>query len=97
MKLIDADGVYDWYVKAFSEEKLGDRAVNPNECRFSMNDIKGNMGNIQKLTIPAILQSITEEMCSNYCKYPEIWSSWGRDEELCESDICKNCPLNVLT
>ena len=97
MKPIDADGVYDWYVKAFSEEKLGDRAVNPNECRFSMNDITGNMGNIQKLTIPAILQSVTEEMCSNYCKYPEIWSSWGRGEELCESDICKNCPMNMLT
>ena len=97
MKPIDADGVYDWYVTSFGKEKLGYRAVNPNECRFSMNDIKGNMGNIQKLTIPAILQNITEEMCSNYCKYPDIWDTEAAGYELCESDICKSCPLNLLT
>lgn len=97
MKLIDADGVYDWYVTSFGKENLGDRAVNPNECRFSMNDIKGNLGNIQRLTIPTILQNVTEEMCAHYCKYPDIWDTEAAGYELCESDICKSCPMNLLT
>lgn len=51
MRLIDADAVWDWYIKAFSEEHLGDRAIKPNEYRFSMHDIVGNLDNIPEIDI----------------------------------------------
>lgn len=41
------------------------------------------------------IAKIIEDMCDNYCKYPESWNS-ETDGELSESDICKNCPLNKL-
>lgn len=36
------------------------------------------------------------DMCQNYCKYPDIWDEEKEGIELCESDICANCPLNRL-
>lgn len=35
---------------------------------------------------------IKADVCENLCKYPYEWNEdlYG---ELCESDICKNCPL----
>lgn len=45
-------------------------------------------------TISQILIEVTEEMCSKYCRYPLTWDQ--RDGELCDSDICANCPLNRL-
>lgn len=47
-------------------------------------------------TIPQILEEAVEQMCSKYCKYPEQWDEEAEGIELCESDICKNCPLNRL-
>lgn len=47
MRLIDADAIYPWYIKAFSEEICGKRrGIEPNEIRFSMNDIRENLSNI---------------------------------------------------
>lgn len=48
-------------------------------------------------TIPQILESVAEEICQNYCKWPDQWDEEVRGCELSESDICKNCPLNRLT
>ncbi len=47
MRPIDADSIYPWYLNAFKENKeLGFKGIKPNEPRFSMNDIKGNLDNI---------------------------------------------------
>lgn len=52
----------------------------------------------QKLkSIPQILEEVTEEMCSKYCKWPEQWDDEAQGMDLSESDICANCPLNRLT
>lgn len=79
MRLIDADAVWDWYIKEFSEEHLGDRAIKPNECRFSMYDIVGNLNNIPEIDIDQyakehnlficttnIIEQIREEIQSNF-------------------------------
>ena len=44
---------------------------------------------------PADLEDIKAEICDKLCKYPNEWNEdlYG---ELCESDICKNCPLERL-
>ena len=47
-------------------------------------------------TIVQQIQEIVEDVCQNYCKWPEKWDDSMEDCELCESSICKNCPLNRL-
>lgn len=47
-------------------------------------------------SITEILQEVTEDICNNYCKYPDTWDEEKEGCELCESDICNNCPLNRL-
>ena len=57
------------------------------------------------------IEQIKEDMCDNFCKWPEQWSEtetieiWSdsvikqtmtRRMSLSESDICRNCPLNRL-
>lgn len=49
MRPIDADMIFPWYTEAFSEEKIGDKAIKPDEVRFSMNDIRENLDNIPTL------------------------------------------------
>ena len=43
-----------------------------------------------------ILNEVVEEICQNYCKYPGTWDEKAEGIELVESDLCKNCPLNLL-
>ena len=47
--------------------------------------------------IPKILEKTVEDICSNYCKYPDQWDEEKEGCELSESEICLNCPLNRLT
>ena len=47
-------------------------------------------------SITEILNEILEDICNNYCKYPEQWDEEKEGCELCESDICMNCPLNRI-
>lgn len=42
------------------------------------------------------LEKIANEICDKYCKYPDTWDSEKEGMELCESDICKDCPLSRL-
>lgn len=49
MRPIDADEIFPWYAEEFSEENLGERAIKPDEVRFSMNDIRENLDNIPTL------------------------------------------------
>lgn len=46
--------------------------------------------------VSELLQEIADEICDKYCKYPEQWDEEKEGCELCNSDICKNCPLNRL-
>ena len=51
---------------------------------------------VSKMTIAEQVQEIVEEMCKDYCKWPEMYDEEMEDCELSESSICKNCPLNRL-
>ena len=42
------------------------------------------------------IEAIIENICMNYCKYPDNWDEEKEGVELSESDICRNCPLNEL-
>ena len=46
-------------------------------------------------TVAETLEEVANEICNNYCKYPENW-----DEEtmgdLFDSEVCAKCPLNRL-
>lgn len=44
-RLIDGDAVFDWYVKTF-DGSGGRPKIEPNEVRFSMNDIACNLLNM---------------------------------------------------
>ena len=49
------------------------------------------------MTIAEQVQEIVEEMCKDYCKWPDVYDEGMEDCELSESSICKNCPLNRLS
>lgn len=49
------------------------------------------------MSIQKQIEEVVEEMCNHYCKYPEQWNPEEHDgQELLESEICINCPLNKL-
>lgn len=47
-------------------------------------------------TISLLFEHIKYKMCDKYCKYPYEWDAEKEGMELCESEICANCPLNIL-
>ena len=47
-------------------------------------------------SITEILEEVKTEICNKYCKFPEEWDEEKEGCELCESDVCANCPLNRL-
>ena len=47
-------------------------------------------------SIVAILEEIASDFCAHYCKYPDIWDEEAEGCELCESEICAECPINRL-
>lgn len=49
---------------------------------------------IPSKTATKIIEEVVESMCGSYCKWPIIWDQ--REGELCDSEICANCPLNRL-
>ncbi len=51
----------------------------------------------EKKTVVTLLEAVVDDMCQNYCKYPDNWDEEAEGVELSESDICANCPLNRLT
>lgn len=53
------------------------------------------MGEIKKIT--EILSDMADDICNNYCKYPNEYDPEEHDDvELCDSEICANCPLVKL-
>jgi len=47
-------------------------------------------------TLSEILEEVKEKMCNDYCRYPNEWDEEKEGCELCESEVCANCPLNRL-
>lgn len=47
-------------------------------------------------TISLMFEHIKYQMCDKYCKYPNEWDAEKEGMELEESEICGNCPLNIL-
>lgn len=52
--------------------------------------------NKQDMTIREQIQAVADEICSTRCKYPDQWDEEKEGIELCDSEYCKNCPLNEL-
>lgn len=44
-------------------------------------------------TVEKMIETLAEEICDKYCKYPDQWDEEAEGIELCESSICRNCPL----
>lgn len=42
------------------------------------------------------LEEIATEICEHYCKYPNKYDEEAEGIPLCDSDICKNCPLGRI-
>lgn len=42
------------------------------------------------------LEAIANKICTDYCKYPDIWDEEKEGTQLFESDICDKCPVNML-
>lgn len=47
-------------------------------------------------SVSEIIEEVKEQICNDYCRYPRDWNEEERGIELCESEICQNCPLNRL-
>lgn len=47
-------------------------------------------------SVTRIIESVCEDICNNYCKYPNQWNKEKEGCELSESEVCANCPLNKL-
>ena len=60
-------------------------------CRAVVDGIGG-----EDMSITETIEDVKEDICNNYCKYPGTWDEKKEGCELCESDVCKNCPLNRL-
>ena len=56
----------------------------------------------KKETVHQIMIKVIDEICDNYCKYPEMLLSKhpGEDEDMLEEllydEYCAKCPLNRL-
>ena len=50
----------------------------------------------KKKTISEEFEDIKEQMCRNYCKYTDTWDEEVMGYELCESEVCAQCPLTRL-
>ena len=56
----------------------------------------------KKETCHQIMISVVDEICDNYCKYPDMYVSKHPDadedllEDLMYTEICAFCPLNRL-
>lgn len=42
------------------------------------------------------LDQAASDMCYHYCRYPLIWDEQLMNQELSESELCRNCPMTAL-
>lgn len=52
------------------------------------------------MTVTQQLEKVKEDICDNYCKYPEKYLEKIKDPDKAMNEmwehICENCPLNKL-
>lgn len=48
------------------------------------------------MSITEKLEEVKDRICSEFCKYPCEWDEEKEGCELCDSEVCANCPLNEL-
>lgn len=48
------------------------------------------------MSITEQIEKVKEDICQHYCKYPNEWDEEAEGVELCDSDVCRDCPLNKL-
>lgn len=44
-------------------------------------------------SVTEMIQEIAELFCDQYCRYPREWDEEKEGIALCDSDVCKNCPI----
>ena len=54
------------------------------------------MDGVSKGNVIEIINEVCAELCDKYCKWPQKWDAEKEGMELCESDICGNCPMMRL-
>lgn len=42
------------------------------------------------------IEDIKVEICDKYCHWAYVWNEEKEGIELCDSEHCRNCPLNRL-
>ena len=52
--------------------------------------------NRNDMTIAEQMISIIEDICTNYCKYPNQFDSDDPEQEKQFNEICENCPLGRI-
>lgn len=52
--------------------------------------------NKMDMTVTEQINAIADNICRNYCKYPDTWDEEKEGCELSESEHCRNCPLGEL-
>lgn len=48
------------------------------------------------MSVTEMIEKVKEDMCNDYCKYPNEWDEEEQGMDLCDSEVCANCPLNNL-
>lgn len=48
------------------------------------------------MSITEQLRAIAEDMCMNYCKWPDLWDEEKEGCELADSEHCANCPMGKI-
>ena len=75
---------------------LDDRLITSESLEEIKEDERLQKESKKQKSITKIIEETAEEICNNYCKWPEKWDEEKEGFELCESEICLNCPLNNL-
>ena len=66
------------------------------EIIYLIGNLKAYMEREKLMSITEQIESVKEDICNHYCKYPNEWDEEKEGIELCDSGICENCPLNRL-
>ena len=48
------------------------------------------------MSVGEIIEEVKNDICNNYCKYPDTWDEEKEGVELINSEVCDKCPLNRL-
>lgn len=76
-------------------DKKKEEILKPENRKLTLRDVNERAKHLHKTAIE-IIQEVSEDLCNNYCKYPDSWDEEKEGIPLEDSDICTNCPLNRL-